>query len=560
MADESAPELTTAAAEPVSLIYLDVDDEITSAAARIRAAGADDVALVLPFGSRLATSRIKFRMLGRVAAALGKKIAIVCADASARALAVAAGLPTHASVAAFEAHRSGTPDAGNGTAASAGAPPTPGNPGAPRGPAVAVALDPGADDTRTRVLATPRRKPAAVPRVGPPRPPVRTGIAIGVGVAVIVAVIAGGLLALEFLPSATITLHPRAEALGPLELSVEARESVPEPDPAAMTIPAQRFQFTVEASQTFPATGVRVEETAATGTVTFSNFDTGRGVLVPKGTVVRTDDDVEFRTTAELTLPRARIDFFPPFPVQPSNGDVGVEAVEPGLAGNVGNNTIVDVPGAGRNLRVTNEAPTTGGARTELPEVSPEDVEAAQTALTAELIAELDRQVAAGEGIPDGITLFPATRAIDEPEYSVDLESLVGTEGQEFDLGASATGSALGVDAAPIQALAETRLATRVTDGWSIPPGAVTLEVGAPAVLNEIIVYPVTVAGTQVRDVDETALLASIRGLALPDARARLDDLGDVEIEVWPDWVTKIPTRADRVTLTLAEPQALPTP
>ena len=93
MADEPAP---------LSLIYLDVDDEITSAAARIRAAGADRVALVLPYGSRLATSRINFRLLAREATERGKHIEIICADASARALAIAAGLPTHASVAAFE--------------------------------------------------------------------------------------------------------------------------------------------------------------------------------------------------------------------------------------------------------------------------------------------------------------------------------------------------------------------------------------------------------------------------------------------------------------------------
>ena len=47
------------------VIYLDVDDEITSAAARIRAAEGTRVAVVLPHGSRVATSRINFRLLAR---------------------------------------------------------------------------------------------------------------------------------------------------------------------------------------------------------------------------------------------------------------------------------------------------------------------------------------------------------------------------------------------------------------------------------------------------------------------------------------------------------------
>ena len=43
------------------LVYLDVDDEITSAATRIRTSDGDRLALVLPYGSRLATSRINFQ-------------------------------------------------------------------------------------------------------------------------------------------------------------------------------------------------------------------------------------------------------------------------------------------------------------------------------------------------------------------------------------------------------------------------------------------------------------------------------------------------------------------
>ena len=39
-----------------SIVYLDVDDEITSAAMRLRTMTAERVVLVLPYGSRLATS------------------------------------------------------------------------------------------------------------------------------------------------------------------------------------------------------------------------------------------------------------------------------------------------------------------------------------------------------------------------------------------------------------------------------------------------------------------------------------------------------------------------
>nr|MBA2300324.1 hypothetical protein [Chloroflexota bacterium] len=75
------------------VVYLDVDDEITSAAARIRSADGTRVAVVLPNGSRVATSRINFRLLARDALTNGKTLSIVAPDPATRALAASAGLP-----------------------------------------------------------------------------------------------------------------------------------------------------------------------------------------------------------------------------------------------------------------------------------------------------------------------------------------------------------------------------------------------------------------------------------------------------------------------------------
>ena len=85
-----------------AIIYLDVDDEITSAAARIRNATETKVALVLPPGSRLATSRINFRLLAREALERNRVLSIVAADPAARAIAASAGLPVHATVGELE--------------------------------------------------------------------------------------------------------------------------------------------------------------------------------------------------------------------------------------------------------------------------------------------------------------------------------------------------------------------------------------------------------------------------------------------------------------------------
>ncbi|MEA2619268.1 MAG: hypothetical protein QOC97_41, partial [Chloroflexota bacterium] len=90
------------------IIYLEVDDEITSAAARIRGSEATQLAVVLPYGSRVATSRINFRLLTRDALEHEKRLSIVSGDPATRALAASAGLPVFASVSEYESSVAGS--------------------------------------------------------------------------------------------------------------------------------------------------------------------------------------------------------------------------------------------------------------------------------------------------------------------------------------------------------------------------------------------------------------------------------------------------------------------
>src|SRR5690606_22552445 len=107
-----------------TILYLDVDDEITSAAARMRSADEGPLGLVVPPGSRIATSRINFRLLAREAQSRGRSLSIVAGDAATRALAASAGLAVFVSVADYEASfetPAGDGRAGGGSAGATGA-------------------------------------------------------------------------------------------------------------------------------------------------------------------------------------------------------------------------------------------------------------------------------------------------------------------------------------------------------------------------------------------------------------------------------------------------------
>ena len=87
----------------MTIAYLDPDDEITNAVARLRASKDVRVALVLPTGSRIATSRINFRLLAHEALAHTRRLAIVASEPGVRAVAISAGLPAYATVVEYEA-------------------------------------------------------------------------------------------------------------------------------------------------------------------------------------------------------------------------------------------------------------------------------------------------------------------------------------------------------------------------------------------------------------------------------------------------------------------------
>src|SRR3954447_7363169 len=95
------------------IVYLDVDDEITSAASRIRTSAGSRVALVVPYGSRIATSRMNFRLLSREAMVSNHRLSIVSGDAAARSLAASAGVPGFGTVGEYESSLSSGPPGGS---------------------------------------------------------------------------------------------------------------------------------------------------------------------------------------------------------------------------------------------------------------------------------------------------------------------------------------------------------------------------------------------------------------------------------------------------------------
>ena len=542
-----------------SIIYLDIDDEITSAAARIREVEGSRVAAVLPYGSRVATSRINFRLLSRDALTHEKQLSVVSGDSATRALAASAGLPVFSSVGEYESSlllpergdRGGDVDHADADSRSPG-------------PAVSAtglgAAAPRAATVRTTLPRTPESRAPESPVPGPPivrpsgRGTSRTPLLVGLAILAL-AVVVAGVGAYLLLPSATIAVTPKTERLGPLSLTVVADPTASVPDATTFVVPAVKVPLEVNANGTFPATGKRTEVTKATGIVRFENLDFLSPNTVPAGSIVSTQGGIRFQTLATIRLARADL---VGLTIIPSTATVRVTAVDGGKESNVEPNTIRIIP-RGEDpitLKVNNPDVTTGGTSTDFPRITQKDVDAAVASLKKTLAAAFKAKVQDPALASGGATVFTGTAKAGEATPTVEPATLVGQEIVSFDLGLSATGSVITVDAAPVGQIAEVKLQASVKPGYKLIADSVEIRRGDPIVTDQTVSFPVTVTAQQIAVLDPELLRSLVLGKSVEEARAILARYGTTQIEVWPDWVRTIPTYAARVDVTVG--QAVP--
>ena len=373
--------------EQPQLIYLEPDDEITSVVRRLRAAEGSSVVIVAPGRSRATSSSVALRLLAQVAAEEKRSLALV-ADPATRAVAAEAGIPAFASVA----------EATSGKVALEPAGATPRAPihvvrGLPESAAGGAVAGLAAASARSG-----RGDETVAVRLPPPSAGARSGRGLRrratlprwpwlAGALLLAAVVAAALL-----PGATVTITPATQPVGPKAYQLQLPVAGHQTGNLSVTSPGT-------------ATGVRLEQIAATGTVTFFNWNIV-AVPVEQGTQVSVGGTIAFNTVERVVVQRARINGTT---ITPGQGNVGVVAVAPGPAGNVAAAAIdrVDDAGVRSKLRgspdnpnrlVTNMEPTAGGLETPHPVIQQSDVDAAVAALQADLASQL---AAALAGHPD---------------------------------------------------------------------------------------------------------------------------------------------------------------
>jgi hypothetical protein len=336
------------------VIYTERTDEIVDLVDKVRTAPDADVALVLNAGTTGMQTPLNVRLLRQLGTRAGKTVSVISGDPYIQELSRVGGLPTYASVPAFERGiqtvRPHSDDGPTEMATAGGVAPL--APPAPPGTGVVA----GAATAGARTAVAGRRRPLYFVAAG--------------------LVILGVILLLVVAPSAKITISLTGT---PLTANPTIQGS---PDPTNSSQPDHLVTSVVTSDQSsqFTATPTgkqQVSAAAANATIVFTtDLPTGAQFTVPKGTEFDTGDTTPIRFYATQDTPVC----IGPGSATPQNCPTGttpnssvpVQDGTPEAKGNVGANTITKWPqnpcaAPGQickpsDLTETNPAPATGGA------------------------------------------------------------------------------------------------------------------------------------------------------------------------------------------------------
>ena len=511
------------------LLYLEPDDEITSVVRRLRGADVGRVVLVAPVRSRATSSVVALRLLARAAADTGRSVALV-ADASTRALAGEAGVAAFASVA----------DATSPT-------PSPAEPMTPTRAPIHVVRGAGGARSQPPKVPPPTdgldetvavHLPPPVPSSGGSRR-LRGGALIPRWpwlAALLVVFLAVGA---AVLPGATVSITPATTPVGPV--------SIPVTIDVVGHVAAE-----LESTKPGTATGERLEEVAASGVVTFFNFNTV-AVEVPRGTHVSVGGETAFVTLERIVVPRGK---FTGSGIDPGERSAGVAAVVSGVEGNVAAGAIdtIDDESVRLFLRgfaevqdrlVTNPDPTAGGLETSHPLIKQEDVDAVVAAIEADIRAQLDAALAR-----DSDRLYAAASADEVPSIDIPPD-LVGKEDQEtFELSGKLTYDRAYGSRAEAEATASSAFLTlgdAVPLGTAIVADSIEVDLGPATLVGGRLDVTTSVTAAAAAEIDHAEVRDRIAGLTVPEAKAELEPLGEIDVDLWPPWVDKVPVLEFRI-------------
>lgn len=518
----------------MKLVYLELEEEITSVIDKLRRTPTAEVFLVVPKKANLAQSLVNLKLLKKHAGMLGKDVTIVTADPVGLNLAQRAGLPARPRVDA-------QPAAGGDEE---------------------INLEPETGKKSLRVRSyreiqqvPAKKKKEELGRVsvrGEPKKPKAVSLVSRRKIALVLILVLAGLVGAAiyvyfFLPTGQLKLTLKTEAISN-DAKITVSETVGSPDAGTNQIPGKKYQVEEEGSVTAATTGEKDVGRKAQGTITLYNtYQTTPRTIVPSR--FQAADGKIFVSQEAVTLP-GYTDTGGGNKT-PGTVTVPVEAEEPGDSYNIGPTSFVLPaldPGLKKDIYGKSSTAMVGGKTEMAKVVSEEDLKKAEETIVNRL-----KEKAVANFQDADYSIIPAGSNVEilsyEPKPAKDEKAV------EFSLKIKAKLTFLAFREAELKSVSADDLKN------VLPPDKFVLgdeTSDASFELSEdritegamVIYYHEDKRFTPL--IDKEKIKLEVAGLSADEAKAKLqgrDNIMAVDVDFWPFWVARFPADSQRVTV-----------
>jgi hypothetical protein len=347
------------------------------------------------------------------------------------------------------------------------------------------------------------------------------------------------------LPQATITLVPVTQTLQE-KIEIQADPNAKTVDVEKRIVPARVVYVQSEGTDQVTTSGKQASTNSkAQGQVTFTNR-TDKEVTVPRGTVVRTSNNVGFTTLDDVKLGAG----------SQASGRTNIAALEAGSQGNVERGAINKADGdINKQVGVFNEQPTTGGGSKEVETVTDQDKAALKDTLTKRLQADVLRKLEAERQRHE--TLSPESIRI--VTLKEDYDQNVGGQSKVLNLSMQLRANGTFYNMADVEQVIKA-WSPRLKPGYYLRPD--TIKASEPRIVNAeggTARIEVNVEGVVASRINEDRVTEGVRWKSVDEIKRYLNTLvlaKDPEIVIQPGWASK----AIRVQIIVKNPDGTSAP
>ncbi len=527
----TTPQSPPASGPKKDIIYVDIEDDITSIIDKVKHADSSIVALVPPKRIGVLQSVVNLKLLQRAGETAKKRVVMITSDPSLTALAAGALIPiarnlqSKPEIPTAAALSEEDDDVITGEEIS----------DSPNDESEGVAPAAVGSTVPTTSVASAARANAR--RSGPRVPNFENfrnkGLLIGGGVLALILFL---VWAFVFAPQATVVIGAKTTPY-----SVNKAVSAAPGGTLSVengTLGAATKEIAKSASVDFQATGKKDVGEKATGTVTFStNNISNLGTTIPAGTVLTASGGKTYATNSTVTITISNY----------TGAPVGITASSTGASSNGATGSVSGAPN-GINASITSA--TTGGTDKTITVVSEEDAAAAREKLATQNADQIKAELK--KKFPSDVMIVDESFAVSPGNPSV--VPAIGQEAASAKLTVETKYTILGLKRTDVAAIIEADLKKQLA---GIPNQSIydkgTDSVQFSSVSKDAETYKLAIQTTGYigPSIDATKLANQLAGKREGEIIAQVktyDGIEDVKVNFSPFWVSKAPS-ADKVII-----------